>query len=130
MNAKQLFLEYPELDLVYQAGNSEAFADEEECKNYANHFNVSMKPVKREEVSGLPARKELKTKRSKKQEGEPESKEGTGSLEQENQEATGAVEPESNKRDTYRDAGLLSKEEAKGVEPENQEGTGAVESEK
>ncbi len=57
MNPRQLFLEYPELDEVYQAGNSEAFVEENDAKDYANHYNVSMRKVLREEVSGLPERK-------------------------------------------------------------------------
>jgi hypothetical protein len=43
MNAKTLFEHFPELQECWQAGSSEAFAEEEEAKNYANHFNVSMK---------------------------------------------------------------------------------------
>lgn len=63
MNAKQLFEEYPELDTCFLAGTSEAFADEEEAKNYANHFNVTIRSVARTEVQGLDKNKPSKKKK-------------------------------------------------------------------
>jgi len=76
MDAKTIFDLNPDLQEVWQVGSSEAFEDEEEAKNYANHFNVSMKKVYRTEVRGLKEVKKKEPKKSKKAESE-ESGEAT-----------------------------------------------------
>ncbi len=76
MDAKTLFELNPDLQEVWKAGSSEAFEDEEEAKNYANHFNVSMRKVLRSEVQGLKEVKKKEPKKSKKAESE-ESGEAT-----------------------------------------------------
>ena len=49
MNPKNLFDLNPKLKQCFVSGNSEAFESEEDAKAHANHFNVSMKKVFREE---------------------------------------------------------------------------------
>lgn len=53
MSPKMLFTEYPDLKECYVSGQ-EAFEHENDAKDYANHFNLSLRLVKREEVAGLP----------------------------------------------------------------------------
>lgn len=78
MNAKTLFEHFPELQECWQVGSSEAFADEDEAKNYANHFNVSMKKVLRTEVQGLKE-PEKKKEQKKGKKLEPKDNESSNS---------------------------------------------------
>ncbi len=76
MNAKTLFEHFPELQECWLAGSSEAFAEEEEAKNYANHFNVSMKKILRTEVQGLKE-PEKKKEQKKVKKVEPKGNDGS-----------------------------------------------------